>query len=77
MEKILKPSKIGMMRMVYNQRKNLLWSTILLSIILTENIGFVKGYPMVVEVEENSERVSDFFTGLSMGLDITLTAGSS
>lgn len=38
-------------------RTLLLWSTIcLLVIILAENIAIVKGYPMLVEVAENSER---------------------
>lgn len=49
-------TKIGIMSTVYNQRKSLLWSTILLVILLAENIAIVKGYPMIVEVEENSER---------------------
>ena len=43
-----------------DKRQLLLWSTIcLLVIILSENIAIVKGYPMMVEVAENSERVSD------------------
>ena len=41
-----------------NQRENLLWLTIVLFVFLAETINFAKAYPMIVEVEESSERVS-------------------
>ena len=41
-----------------NQRENLLWLTIVLFVFLAETINFANAYPMIVEVEESSERVS-------------------
>lgn len=39
-----------------NQRENLLWLTIVLFVFLAETINFANAYPMIVEVEESSER---------------------
>jgi len=48
------------MRAVNNERKLLFWSVVsLLSIFLAERITYVKAYPMLVEVPEGDERVSD------------------
>ena len=47
------------MRVVHNERKVLSWSMLsLLVIFLAQTITYVKGYPMMLEIGEEDERVS-------------------
>ena len=49
------------MRLVNDERNFLFWSVVsMLAIFLAENITYVKGYPMLMEILEDDERVSIF-----------------